>query len=171
MNRVQELRGLFLEWAEPKGLLNKDSVQAQTLKLTEEAGELFKAFYAPREQESGVDYRLAEIDALGDMGVVITILLKQLGMAYESIPTNTTLVYIPNPTAYMVIGLGGLSEAILKNKPDRIAANVSVILQAMKYYTVACNTTEEECLEHAWSEIQDRTGELINGSFVAEKDL
>lgn len=74
-----------LEWADKKGLLKEENHLKQTLKLTEEVGELSKAILEKNPYDT--------IDAIGDIRVVITILAKQLGFdddecfksAYEEI--------------------------------------------------------------------------------------
>ena len=61
----------ILEWAEPKGLLNPQLAPQQFMKLSEEVGELANAILKGN--------KIEQIDALGDIKVVITILAEQLG--------------------------------------------------------------------------------------------
>ena len=85
MSRKREI----LAWAEPKGLLNPNFVPKQFMKLSEEVGELANAILKGNVRE--------QIDALGDIQVVITILADQLGLdidrctdsAYEVIKNRT----------------------------------------------------------------------------------
>jgi NTP pyrophosphatase (non-canonical NTP hydrolase) len=64
-----------LEWAEPKGLLNPQNAPQQFMKLVEEVGELSNAMLNRNEAE--------QIDALGDIQVVLIILAEQLGLDLE----------------------------------------------------------------------------------------
>ncbi len=79
----------ILEWAEPKGLLNPELAPQQFMKLSEEVGELANAILKGN--------KIEQIDALGDIKVVITILAEQLGfdideceeIAYQEIKNRT----------------------------------------------------------------------------------
>jgi NTP pyrophosphatase (non-canonical NTP hydrolase) len=79
----------ILAWAEPKGLLNPQLAPQQFMKLSEEIGELANAILKGNDIE--------QIDALGDIKVVITILAYQLGfdideceeIAYQEIKNRT----------------------------------------------------------------------------------
>lgn len=83
--RKQEI----LDWAEPKGLLNPQLAPQQFMKLSEEVGELANAILKGN--------KIEQIDALGDIKVVITILAEQLGfdideceeIAYQEIKNRT----------------------------------------------------------------------------------
>jgi len=79
----------ILEWAEPKGLLNPQLAPQQFMKLSEEVGELANAILKGN--------KIEQIDALGDIKIVITILAEQLGfdideceeIAYQEIKNRT----------------------------------------------------------------------------------
>jgi len=79
----------ILAWAEPKGLLNPQLAPQQFMKLSEEVGELANAILKGN--------KIEQIDALGDIKVVITILAEQLGfdideceeIAYQEIKNRT----------------------------------------------------------------------------------
>ena len=85
MSRKKEI----LAWAEPKGLLNSELAPQQFMKLSEEVGELANAILKGN--------KIEQIDALGDIKVVITILAEQLGfdideceeIAYQEIKNRT----------------------------------------------------------------------------------
>jgi NTP pyrophosphatase (non-canonical NTP hydrolase) len=86
---MKSTKELVLEWADKKGLLKEENHLKQTLKLTEEVGELSKAILEKNPYDT--------IDAIGDVLVVITILAKQLNLdieecykaAYEEIKDRT----------------------------------------------------------------------------------
>jgi NTP pyrophosphatase (non-canonical NTP hydrolase) len=69
------MKDKVLEWAEPKGLLNPQNAPQQFMKLVEEVGELSNAMLNRNEAE--------QIDALGDIQVVLIILAEQLGLDLE----------------------------------------------------------------------------------------
>jgi NTP pyrophosphatase (non-canonical NTP hydrolase) len=65
-----------LEWAEKRGILIPDNATKQMLKLTEEVGELAGAI--------AKNNKIDQIDAIGDIQVVLIILSKQLGIDYKN---------------------------------------------------------------------------------------
>lgn len=66
---------LILEWAKQRDLLKPENAQKQLLKLAEEVGELAGAFVKNKRDE--------QVDAIGDIQVVLIILSEQLGINYE----------------------------------------------------------------------------------------
>jgi NTP pyrophosphatase (non-canonical NTP hydrolase) len=64
-----------IQWAKEKGLINPNNINKQALKLTEEVGELASAIIK--------DKRIEQIDAIGDIQVVLIILCQQLGINYN----------------------------------------------------------------------------------------
>jgi NTP pyrophosphatase (non-canonical NTP hydrolase) len=70
------MKNNVLEWAEPKGLLNPKFAPKQFMKLVEEIGELSNAMLK--------DNKAEQIDALGDIQVVLIILAEQLGFDLDT---------------------------------------------------------------------------------------
>ena len=70
------MKNKVLEWAEPKGLLNPEFAPKQFMKLVEEIGELSNAILKDDKSE--------QIDALGDIQVVLIILAEQLGFDLDT---------------------------------------------------------------------------------------
>lgn len=62
----------IIEWAKERNLLLPENATKQTLKLTEEVGELASAILKQDRHE--------QIDAIGDIQVVLIILCEQLGI-------------------------------------------------------------------------------------------
>jgi len=65
----------ILEWANDRELLKPENHTKQFIKLSEEVGELANALLK--------DNKDAQIDAIGDIQVVLIILAKQLGLDYN----------------------------------------------------------------------------------------
>lgn len=65
----------ILNWAEQRNLLQEENQTKQFIKLTEEVGELANAILKSNKAE--------QIDAIGDIQVVLIILCKQLGLDYN----------------------------------------------------------------------------------------
>jgi NTP pyrophosphatase (non-canonical NTP hydrolase) len=66
----------ILKWAEQRELLKSENAKAQTIKLMEEVGELCGAILKGKSTE--------QIDAIGDIQIVLIILAKQLGIDYDA---------------------------------------------------------------------------------------
>lgn len=66
----------ILKWAEQRELLKPENAKSQTIKLMEEVGELCGAILKGKPTE--------QIDAIGDIQVVLIILAKQLGIDYDA---------------------------------------------------------------------------------------
>ncbi len=69
----------------------------------------------------------------------------------------------------LVEEVGELANSINKNKPviDDIGDIIVVLINIMEREGL----TMSECLIHAYDEIKDRKGKMVNGSFVKEGDL
>jgi NTP pyrophosphatase (non-canonical NTP hydrolase) len=70
------MNDLIIEWANQRGLLKPENVNKQFLKLAEEVGELASAI-----AKGDGD---AQVDAIGDIQVVLIILSNQLGYNAEA---------------------------------------------------------------------------------------
>jgi NTP pyrophosphatase (non-canonical NTP hydrolase) len=69
------MKDLILQWAKERDLLKPENANKQLLKLAEELGELAGAYVKNKREE--------QIDAIGDIQVVLIILSEQLGINYE----------------------------------------------------------------------------------------
>lgn len=69
----------------------------------------------------------------------------------------------------LVEEVGELANSINKGKPviDDIGDIIVVLINIMEREGL----TMQQCLEHAYDEIKDRKGKMINGTFVKEGDL
>lgn len=72
---METTQSKVINWANEKGLINQSNITRQALKLTEEVGELASAIIK--------DKRLEQIDAIGDIQVVLIILCEQLNIDYN----------------------------------------------------------------------------------------
>jgi NTP pyrophosphatase (non-canonical NTP hydrolase) len=83
------------QWANERNLLQEENQTKQFIKLTEEVGELANAILKQN--------KLEQIDAIGDIQVVLIILCAQLGLNYENC-LNTAYQVIKNRTGKTVNG-------------------------------------------------------------------
>lgn len=75
MQNTETTQSKVINWAKEKGLINQANITRQALKLTEEVGELAAAIIKDKREE--------QIDAIGDIQVVLIILCEQLAIDYN----------------------------------------------------------------------------------------
>ncbi|HDR1050764.1 MazG-like family protein [Pasteurella multocida] len=169
MNEITELIQKIEKWAEDRNLIKGSTPQKQFLKLMEEFGELC----------GGVAKGKLDVtkDSIGDCFVVLVILAQQLkvDIDFEYI-FDVTYKNLKNtnddPIVSMVLfsaRAGGLANSIgYENDPSfELAGMFSLlVLISSKLYL---NLTD--CAQHAYNQIKDRKGKMIDGVFVKEEDL
>ncbi len=69
------MKNKIIKWANERQLISANNAPKQALKLSEEVGELARAILKDNKEE--------QIDAIGDIQVVLIILAEQLGINYE----------------------------------------------------------------------------------------
>ncbi len=69
------MKNKIIEWANERQLISANNAPKQALKLSEEVGELARAILKDNKEE--------QIDAIGDIQVVLIILAEQLEINYE----------------------------------------------------------------------------------------
>lgn len=150
-----------IKWADEKGLICKESVVPQFKKLFEEVGELVSAVTKQNRKE--------EIDAFGDIQVVLIIFCEQFGLDYPLFNDNPKKDK-SNLDLEMISELGGIADDLIYNETECIERDISDFYQYFCYYSIERQVNLNEALEVAWKEIEHRKGKKINGSFVRDKD-
>ncbi len=67
--------------------------------------------------------------------------------------------------------VGELAAAILRENTDEIHDSIGDILVVLTSVAELSGTNIEECLVKAYTEIQGRTGKMVDGNFVKQEDL
>lgn len=67
--------------------------------------------------------------------------------------------------------LGELANAINKNKKAELVDSVGDVVVVLTIIAQMYGFKIEDCVDHAYDEIKDRKGRMINGTFVKESDL
>ena len=75
MNTMENIEEQIISWAEERKLTDNRNFSSQMIKLMEEVGELSGAIARNDNSE--------QVDAIGDIQVVLIILCKQLGIDYK----------------------------------------------------------------------------------------
>ena len=144
MKTLQELQLLILEWANDKDLLKFENAPKQRLKLLEEVGETAAAIL--KNNHEGVK------DGIGDIFVVLVILSEQLS---EEILFEMDGVEKDNDEDFVF-----LFDNIIN--PKRLYFSLAYLNDICR----KLNLDLTECANIAWSEIKDRKGQTIDGTFI-----
>ena len=171
---IDELIKNTLSWSASKGL-DKADFRKQITKLHEEFGELASG-YLKNNQE-------VIKDSVGDILVVLTILLQQAGCSEERI-TKAINGFDYNgemcepDTVDLILQIGsviGITSDAYKYRGLKLVEilerNTTFIATYLKRLSSYLGFEYSECFQIAWNEIKDRTGQMVNGSFVKSSDL
>lgn len=143
---LQKLQPLILEWANNKDLLKSENAPKQRLKLLEEVGETAGAILKNKPDEVK--------DGIGDIFVVLVILAEQLN---EDLAFN--FKGFSDDSKWELFSL--FNEILYKG---RLYFSISYLNDICKNL----NLDLTECANLAWSEIKDRTGKNVNGTFIKD---
>ena len=167
--KEKELIGKIEQWAEERNLIKGSSINKQTLKMLEEFGELC----------GGVAKGNLDIikDSIGDCFVVLTIINAQC--RNESTEVNAYQSHLLEPTGHF--RASSMDESLLRTAA-KIGnfANVSTYpddwdVNSLSNYlfliSKMANLDFWDCVRHAYEQIKDRKGKMIDGVFVKEEDF
>lgn len=166
---MKELIQNIEQWANDRNLIKGSTPPKQMLKLMEEFGELC----------AGIAKNKPEMikDAIGDCFVVLTILNQQtevdldideiLNKSYKLI--KNTNDYTTASTLLFTYYAGNLANAICCDEdPSEFITCLFVLLFLI---SSQCYLNLTDCVQHAYNQIKDRKGKMIDGVFVKEDDL
>lgn len=160
--KEKELIGKIAQWAKDRNLILGSTPQKQFIKLMEEFGELC-AGIARNDKEKIKD-------SIGDCGVVLIILNEQCQIEKDLIFAREFQIESPeNQIKYTMHYLSGLSWLIDDDGNDKFV--LCELITELNGYSHYYGFTMLECLEHAYEQIKDRKGKMIDGVFVKEEDL
>lgn len=66
---------------------------------------------------------------------------------------------------------GELAQGMAKDRPEQIADSIGDLYVVLTILAMQLDLDIAECVEQAYEEIKDRTGEMVNGVFVKQEDL
>ncbi len=160
----QPLKELVISWANERNIIDGSSPPYQLLKLLSEYGELADAV---------VKNDINEIkDAIGDCAVIAIILAEQEGFELRRLNYDKMKRSAVKMTLFAVEDLGRYAYEL--NRPnshiDR-SVYLTTFLEALDDTAYEYDLTLEQCLKHAYDQIKDRRGLLIDNVYIKEKDL
>lgn len=153
--KFNELIEHVQQWSIDKGL-DQQNGEKQFVKIFEEAGEL----------AAGICKDNLELvkDSIGDVYVTLIIYAQQLDLNFVSFETDVRPLSATRPFERLV-------HLIADNNPTTATSELFDATLALSSIANYYDLTPTECLQCAWNEIKNRTGKMINGSFVKSADL
>lgn len=162
MNTTDKVKQWFID----RDLENGGRLDKQSLKLSEEFGELCAGYLKKNEQLTK--------DSIGDCAVVIVGLALLIKVDVQEIFEEVS--FIENKDVMLSfkwlsanISNFQLNKDLTSKKMCRY--NIAHSIGYLKSISKALGYSFDECFELAYQEIKDRKGRWIDGSFVKEEDL
>ena len=160
MNTIDKVKQWFID----RDLENGGRLDKQSLKLSEEFGELCAGYLKNNEKLTK--------DSIGDCAVVIVGLALLIKVDVQEIfkssgndrDVMTCFSHLSRNISDFQIYQDSFSKAFRKSSLIRT-------IQWLKSLSTALGYNFEECFELAYNEIKDRKGRWIDGTFVKEEDL
>ena len=171
MLNLTTLQNNILHWAEERNLIEGSTPEHQFVKLSEEFGELNDAFAR--------NNPFALKDSIGDCAVVAIIMLGQIKSNFSLANLLDEQQDITEDDAlrailYCAEDLGRLAYTLNRTIPGNMVQPeiyIVELLNDLNATALAFGLDFTACLTHAWDEIKDRKGRMIDGVFVKEADL
>lgn len=163
----------ILDWAEERNLLTQGDVFMQLEKSREENSELTKAI---TKYEKGNTQAYDEIkDAIGDVYVTLVVASEIHGLPvyeiFKSVEFDeydsyhwqyyTNLLRVYDWELYL--------SCVNKDSPRyNTPATLSNYVDFLNSVAVEYNFTLVECIDYAYNQIKERTGKIVDGTFVKD---
>ena len=152
----------FLEYLKQQDVendLRQDSLEESIEFLVNECGELQKEVNEYRQQE---ETKLTE-----------TLDLTQLTARIQGWAVDRNL-HTADPVKQALKFFeeaGELSQGMVKGNEEQIKDSIGDIYVVMTILSMQLGLEIEDCVYHAYDEIKDRRGKLVDGVFIKESDL
>ena len=76
-----------------------------------------------------------------------------------------------NQMIKLVEEMGELADGLNKNKQNQVIDSIGDMYVVLTILSMQLNINVEDCINHAYDEIKDRKGEMVNGVFLKASDL
>lgn len=160
MNTLQNVKQWFID----RDLENGGRLDKQSLKLSEEFGELCAGYLKKNEKLTK--------DSIGDCAVVIVglalLIEVDVKKIFETSENNQNVMICFSHLSRNISDFQIYQEFSSKDFPRLSLVRT---IRWLKSLSTALGYDFEECFELAYQEIKDRKGKWIDGSFVKEEDL
>lgn len=162
MNTLENVKQWFID----RDLENGGRLDKQSLKLSEEFGELCAGYLKKNEQLTK--------DSIGDCAVVIVGLTLLIKEDVQEIFEKVSFIKnedVMDSFKWLSANISSfqLNHDLIGKKMCRY--NLTHSIGYLKSISIALGYDFDECFELAYQEIKDRKGRWIDGTFVKEEDL
>lgn len=162
MNTLEKVKQWFID----RDLENGGRLDKQSLKLSEEFGELCAGYLKKNEQLTK--------DSIGDCAVVIVGLALLLKADVQGIFDDSIVIFEEDVSDYfkdLNKNISCFQRCYSWEDKSMCEMYLSFSIDSLKSISNALGYSFEECFELAYNEIKDRKGRWIDGTFVKEEDL
>lgn len=161
MNTLDRVKQWFID----RDLENGGRLDKQSLKLSEEFGELCAGYLKKNEQLTK--------DSIGDCAVVIVGLALLIKVDVQEIfeEAFSDEYYVIECLVFLNRAISNIQLSNGFTNKDIYIVDLTRSIYWLKSISYALGYSFEECFELAYQEIKDRKGRWIDGSFVKEEDL
>lgn len=166
MELEKELVTLTKKWFVDRDLEHGGRLDKQSLKLSEEFGELCAGYLKQNEKLTK--------DSIGDCAVVIVGLALLIKEDVHSIFEESDSIRRKDAMECFKLLNANISEFQLSQdlaSKEMCRHNLVRAVACLKSISKALDYDFTDCFEIAYNEIKDRKGKWIDGSFVKEEDL
>jgi len=143
------------EWAQARGLYDTSDPSVQFGKAVGELGELIIAL--ANDDIEGIK------DGIGDVRVCLINLCKIAEVHFTEAPASPRY---PINIGWLMREMSRIYDNF--QNYDEMSAAVAYVNQNLLSIAIEHDLTIEECDNHAWDQIKDRTGKTINGEFIKD---
>ena len=154
------------QWFIDRDLENGGRLDKQSLKLSEEFGELCAGYLKKNEQLTK--------DSIGDCAVVIVGLALLIKVDVQEIFDDSIVIFkedVPDYFKDLNKNISCFQRSYSWEEKSMCKMYLSFSIDSLKSISNTLGYSFEECFELAYQEIKDRKGRWIDGSFVKEEDL
>ena len=162
MNTLEKVKQWFID----RDLESGGRLDKQSLKLSEEFGELCAGYLKKNEQLTK--------DSIGDCAVVIVGLALLIKVDVQEIFDDSIIILkedVPDYFKDLNQYISRFQKFYSWEETSMSKMYLSFAVDSLKTISIALGYDFEECFELAYNEIKDRKGKWIDGSFVKEEDL
>lgn len=162
MNTIDKVKQWFID----RDLENGGRLDKQSLKLSEEFGELCAGYLKKNEQLTK--------DSIGDCAVVIVGLALLVKADVQGIFDDSIVIFEEDVSDHfkdLNKNISCFQRCYSWEDKSMCGMYLSFSVDSLKSISKSLGYSFEECFELAYQEIKDRKGRWIDGSFVKEEDL
>ena len=162
MNTLEKVKQWFID----RDLENGGRLDKQSLKLSEEFGELCAGYLKKNEQLTK--------DSIGDCAVVIVGLALLIKVDVQEIFDDSIVIFkedVPDYFKDLNKNISCFQRSYSWEEKSMCKMYLSFSIDSLKSISTALGYDFEESFELAYQEIKDRKGKWIDGTFVKEEDL